>query len=360
MKANNVLSSSQHGFWKGRSCTMALATAHEACVSASKLKVVAVISFDLSAAFDIVGRDLLTKMSAIGIGGKVLKWFRCYLSNAKQHVIWDKHVSDVSEAEYGVRQGLLLGPVLYLLHVFNLPISLEIRELEGDNAYANNTALWVIADDIGEAQLELQPLTDAMSNFTKYNGLALNRAKTRLIIHVAKDKDVLNFVVVVEGAEVRPGNTLELLGVTFDQKFTVRPYLAKLSMEVRFRARCVAQPAQHLPQGQLLLQLGSGLVMGKLAQCLPIIAQLRLPGLTKPIPEALESLQVAVNNVARTVVSFRREDQVTIKDLLDSARYLSVNQHVVKSTAMAALSAYVSNAGKAGTRNPVGRFLFDS
>jgi hypothetical protein len=153
--------------------------------------VVAVIGFDLSAAFDTVGReDLLRKKSSIGIGGKALTWFSCYLSNAKQRVIWDGHMSDVVEVEYRVRQGLLLGPVLYLPHIFNLPISLEIRESDGNSAYANDTALWVIADSIEEAQLELQRLADAMSNFTKYNGLALNGAKTQLMIGGAKDGDV--------------------------------------------------------------------------------------------------------------------------------------------------------------------------
>jgi hypothetical protein len=79
--------------------------------------------------------------------------------------------------------------------------------------------------------------------------------------------------------------------------------------------------------------------MGKLAHCLPIVAQPRLPGLAKPILEALESLQVAVNNVARSVVGCRREDHIRVKDLLDSTKYLSLNQLMVKSTAMAAWSA---------------------
>jgi hypothetical protein len=126
MKANDVLPTSQHGFRKGRSCTTALAMAHAALVSAkAKGKVVAVVGFDLSAAFDTLGReDLLPKMSAMGIGGNALKWFKCYLTNAKQRVVWDGQVSNVVDVEYGVRQGSLLGPVLYLLHVSNLPLTL--------------------------------------------------------------------------------------------------------------------------------------------------------------------------------------------------------------------------------------------
>jgi hypothetical protein len=96
-----------------------LATAHTAWVSAKATgKVVAVVGFDLLAAFDTVGReDLLLKMEAMGIRGKSIGWFRSYLTRARQRVVWDGQVSDVVEVEYGVRQGSLLGPVLYLLHV---------------------------------------------------------------------------------------------------------------------------------------------------------------------------------------------------------------------------------------------------
>jgi hypothetical protein len=100
--------------------------------------------------------------------------------------------------------------------------------------------------------------------------------------------------------------------------------------------------------------------MGKLAHCLPVFALPRLPGWTKQILEALESLQVAVNNVARSVVGCKRDDHTTVRSLLDSAGYLSVNQLVVKSTAMAAWSAFMSSDGKDGTRNSVVCILFDS
>jgi hypothetical protein len=141
--------------------------------------VVAVVGFDLSAAFDTVGReDLLPKMSSMDIGGKALRWFRCYLTNAKQRVVWDGQVSDVVDMEYWVRQGSLLGPVLYLLHVSDLPLALEIRETDRDSGYADDTAVWVVAEDLEEAHRELQHLVNVMVNYTKVNGLALNGAKT--------------------------------------------------------------------------------------------------------------------------------------------------------------------------------------
>jgi hypothetical protein len=73
------------------------------------------------------------------------------------------------------------------------------------------------------------------------------------------------------------------------------------------------------------------------------------------IPETLAQVQVAGNAVA-----CRREDHVTIVDLLESAKYLSLNQQVVKATAMSAWSAFHSCDGSNGTRNPVGEEMFGS
>jgi hypothetical protein len=136
MKAKNFLPTLQHGFRKGRSCTTALATAHAAWVAAkARGKVVAVVGFDLSVGFDTVGReDLLLMMAAMGIGGRSLKWFRCYLTGARQGVVLDDQVSGMVDVEYGVRQGSLLGLVFYLLHISDLPLALELRDSDGTAA----------------------------------------------------------------------------------------------------------------------------------------------------------------------------------------------------------------------------------
>jgi hypothetical protein len=247
-------------------------------------------------------------------------------------------VSDIVDVEYGVRQGSLLGQVLYLLHVFDLHLALEIRESDGDSIYANDTAVWVIVKDIKEAQRELQQLADAMAKFTRDNGLALNGAKIQVMIGGAKAKarGIASFSIHVDCAEVKPSNTFELLGVTFHQRFTVRPYLNTLSREARFRAGRVARMLQHLPRRQLLRQLGNALLMGKLAHCLPVVARPRLSGSKRPIPEALASVQVAINDVARSIGGYRREDHIPFEDQLEAAKLMSLNQLVVLATSMAA------------------------
>jgi hypothetical protein len=93
--------------------------------------------------------------------------------------------------------------------------------------------------------------------------------------------------------------------------------------------------------------------MGKIAHCLPVVVRPRFPGSTSATPESLSQVQVAVNNVARSVVGCRREDHVAIVDLLEAAKYLQA----VKATAMSAWSAYHSCNDTDGIWNPVGEAM---
>jgi hypothetical protein len=76
--------------------------------------------------------------------------------------------------------------------------------------------------------------------------------------------------------------------------------------------------------------------------------------------KSLASVQVAVNNVARTVTGGRRKDHVTVETLLERAKLPSVNRMVVKATALEAWSAFVSKGGGDGSRNAIGQMMFDN
>ena len=79
---------------------------------------------DMSKAFDKVNHDcLLQKLRAFEFGGSLLQWFSSYLMGRYQRVIILGETSDLVPVNSGVPQDSILGPMLFLIYVTNLPDS---------------------------------------------------------------------------------------------------------------------------------------------------------------------------------------------------------------------------------------------
>ena len=81
---------------------------------------------DISKAFDKVWHDgLLYKLESFGISGNLLKLFHSYLNNRQQRVVFNSWYSKWAPILAGVPQGSILGPLLFLIYINDLPENLK-------------------------------------------------------------------------------------------------------------------------------------------------------------------------------------------------------------------------------------------
>jgi hypothetical protein len=106
----NRLPGSQYGFRPKSFCTSALAHLQAGWLSgADKGQVVGLMAFDLSAAFDTVAAEQLSPtLQALGVTGRELRWFLCYMTGGRQSKVLDGTVSSLINVLYSVRQGSIL------------------------------------------------------------------------------------------------------------------------------------------------------------------------------------------------------------------------------------------------------------
>ena len=348
LERRGVLPESQYGFFPGRSVAMALAIAQADWAAAkARGEVVGVMAFDLSSAFDTIDAEpLLKKLESTGVVGTPLKWFKAYMSGRSQSVIWNGTKSSPLPLTHGVAQGSILGPLLFLVMVADLPNYVTRGTKNAQMmCYADDSTLYQTAKSKELLKSDLEKMANRMIQYCNDNGLVINSAKTKLLLSF-KEK----FEVNVGDSVVSADPEIRLLGIDYDRNFSTMPYLQKLATKAKSRSAVIYRLSFSVPPNILRL-LANGLVIGKIMAAAPAAIPFKMAFDDRAANLATEKINRAIKSVARTITKTSLKDMVSTKCVLEKAGLRNLNEMVASQTAV-----MVWKSQKA--KDPLGTRLF--
>ena len=224
--SNNLITKNQSGFRPGDSVTNQLIFLVDNIHSSSDINLeVRSVFLDMSKAFDKVWHEgLLFKLRQNGINGKLINILKIYLSNRKQRVLINCSESDRGEIEFGVPQGSVLGPLLFLIYINDLEIGIKSHI----KFFTDDTSLFSIVRDPNTSPCELNHDLKLISQWAHQWKMSFNPDPTKQAVQVLfsrKTSKIAHPVILFNDTEVKSVNEHKHLGLTLDTKLTFASHI---------------------------------------------------------------------------------------------------------------------------------------
>ena len=186
------------------------------------------VFIDLSKAFDTVDHDiLLKKLQFYGIDGITNKWFKNYLTNRKQYIQFTEvEKTDLQLVKCRVPQGSILGPLLFLLYVNDLP---SASQLIDPIMFADDTNLFYSDENINTLFTTVNNELQNINEWFISNKLSLNVKKTKYsFFHKSRQKDDIPLVLpklTINDHQIARVESIKFLGVFLDENLTWKEHI---------------------------------------------------------------------------------------------------------------------------------------
>jgi len=226
------------------------------------------VALDFRKAFDTVNYEILMrKLFAYGIRGNVHAWFANYLSERFQYVGVDEATSPLLQIQCGVPQGSILGPLLFLVYVNDLPNSSELLPI----IFADDTNVFCSGRDVGDCLRIMNSELCKLNCWISSNKLSLNVDKSHFIVF-SKAKVTNVPPLSIAGKEISRVDSIKFLGVYIDERLSwdrhVRHIRGKISRSIGVLSR-----SRHLLNAATLKTLYYAFIHPYLSYCIDIWGQ---------------------------------------------------------------------------------------
>ena len=187
-----------------------------------------VVFIDLKKAFDAIDHEiLLQKLAHYGVDQISLTWFRSYLSDRTQRCYVNGHLSRSRSVKYGVSQGSIIGPLLFLVYINDLPDCLNNGS---PRMYADDTNVSFQSANLNELEEMMTSDLSRLNTWLKANRLSLDIAKTEHMVIDTRHVDRIS--VNVDNTVIKRVQQTKSLGLTIDDNLMWKNHISAICKKI--------------------------------------------------------------------------------------------------------------------------------
>ena len=308
---NKLISKFQSGFRPGHSTITALIQMCDNWYeNMDNGKLTGVVFIDIRKAFDSIDHAILPqKLAYYGVSQLEHTWFQSYLANRQQQCHVNGSLSTKKEIICGVPQGSILGPLLFLIYINDLPNCLKKT---APCLYADDTQIFASFHDPVELANDINSDFLNVTNWLNVNKLQSHSSKTKLMIIGSKQN--LNNIAGDLNSSITMNNNLlssvvsnKCLGVDIDKTLSFRIHIEDICKKICSGVGILRRIKPFVPQGSLVT-LYKSLIQPYFDYCAP---------LWDTCDKALkDKLQILQNRAARVITGVTYHDRIRSNDLL--------------------------------------------
>ena len=284
---------------------------------------------DLAKAFDSIDHEiLLQKLQFLGFRRGCTSWFKSYLCHRSQSTLVGSTLSGQLPIQCGVPQGSILGPLLFLCYINDLPC--HLRQCKSF-MYADDTAILKGGKNCRDIALALNSDLVILSKWFSANKLCLNAGKTKsMLFYNGRKFTNDNSLLIMHGVqEIEQVDHFRYLGIELDSNLTFQHHIEYIRKKVQQRTRLLWKMRSYITK-ELALSLYNSLIEPIFLYCNTIYDGINLTNRRK--------LQVYQNSALRAVARVNKRYSATqlhqelSVEWLDVQRCKSVCNEVYKYT----------------------------
>ena len=246
LESNNILYNLQHGFRSKRSTeTQLIDFTQDVLKNLKSGKQTDVIIMDFAKAFDKVSHwRLILKLRSYGVTGLVNRWIEDFLSERTQRVVCSGKHSDWKPVKSGVPQGSVIGPILFLIYINDLPEEVKAKV----RLFADDTLVHMTMTSENDAA-SLQQDLDRLASWEKKWQIQFHPQKCS-VLRISRSKSPKFFQYHLHGHILQSETNSKYLGITINNKLSWNNHIdnvcKKANNSLAFLCRNLQISQQHI------------------------------------------------------------------------------------------------------------------